>query len=435
LRVLETLDRAAIRYCVLHGYENYPQRAGSDLDCIIDPAVTPAHLFALLHLERARIGAEIVRWRGYDFTLAGKDANGRFCFVPLDFSNGCEAGHLTLYPGSTVLESRRRHFQLWVAQARIEFICCVAKAILKDRLEHARLQRLSALYAQDACGCAEELACIWPERSARLLREAASSGNWQPMGQRVAALRRELRRHALLRRPLQFLRSWMNARLAALVGVWRPQGLTVVVLGPDGAGKSSVIDALPSMLAPAFNRTVCFGFVPAVMLNLLHGRNLGHTDPHGLPPSSPAVSVLRAMLYWFAYYAASYPVRHLMMARATLILHDRHFVDALVDARRYRYGGPLWLLWLIWRCIPKPDLIILLDAPAEVLQKRKQEVSFAETDRQRRTYLELVESLGNGHVVRADQPLEHVLTDVSEIVLRHLAQREGRRAGIDQPRA
>ena len=64
--------------------------------------------------------------------------------------------------------------------------------------------------------------------------------------------------------------------------------------------------------------------------------------------------------------------------------------------------------------------------PPEVLQKRKQEVSFEETERQRRAYLEQVESLGNGHVVRADQPLEHVLTDVSEIVLRHLAQREAR---------
>jgi hypothetical protein len=38
-------------------------------------------------------------------------------------------------------------------------------------------------------------------------------------------------------------------------------------------------------------------------------------------------------------------------------------------------------------------------------------------------------------VVRADQPIEHVLTDVSEMVLRHLAQREACRAGIDQPRA
>ncbi len=59
------------------------------------------------------------------------------------------------------------------------------------------------------------------------------------------------------------------------------------------------------------------------------------------------------------------------------MLNDRHFLDILVDQRRYRYGGPLWLLRLIRRLIPKPDLVNLLDAPPKVLQARKQELSFA----------------------------------------------------------
>ena len=35
LGVFETLDRAGIPYCVLHGYESYPQRIKSDVDCMI----------------------------------------------------------------------------------------------------------------------------------------------------------------------------------------------------------------------------------------------------------------------------------------------------------------------------------------------------------------------------------------------------------------
>jgi hypothetical protein len=162
------------------------------------------------------------------------------------------------------------------------------------------------------------------------------------------------------------------------------------------------------------------------MLNLLHGRNRGHATPHGLPPRSPTVSVLRAVLYWFVYYIASYPVRRLVMARAHLILHDRHFIDALVDPKRYRYGGSVWLLRFIWRIIP--DLIILLDATPEVLQHRKQEVSLEETARQRSAYLSLVRRCDNGHVVNAGQALDAVAADVSAIILRHLAQREARRA-------
>jgi thymidylate kinase len=113
-------------------------------------------------------------------------------------------------------------------------------------------------------------------------------------------------------------------------------------------------------------------------------------------------------------------------------MHDRHFVDALVDPRRYRYGGPSWLLRLIWRIIPKPDLLILLDAPAAVLQGRKQEVSFEESARQREAYLSMMETMKNGHVVDAARPLALVVGDVNDIILRHLATRIERRFGLAQ---
>ena len=63
--VFETLDRANVSYCVLHGYEAFPQRVKSDVDCVIDPRVTPGQIFALLHRNRASLGAEEVGMLGY----------------------------------------------------------------------------------------------------------------------------------------------------------------------------------------------------------------------------------------------------------------------------------------------------------------------------------------------------------------------------------
>jgi len=106
-----------------------------------------------------------------------------------------------------------------------------------------------------------------------------------------------------------------------------------------------------------------------------------------------------------------------------LVIYDRHFVDILVDAKRYRYGGPPWLLRLIWRLIPKPDLIILLDAAPEVLQARKQEVPYEETARQRMVCLSLVRKMQNGQIVDAALPMKNVAADAAEVVLNHLAIR------------
>ena len=47
----------------------------------------------------------------------------------------------------------------------------------------------------------------------------------------------------------------------------------------------------------------------------------------------------------------------------------------------------------------KQDLIFCLDAPPEVIQTRKQEVSFEETTRQREAYRELVSKLPNGQII------------------------------------
>jgi thymidylate kinase len=186
-------------------------------------------------------------------------------------------------------------------------------------------------------------------------------------------------------------------------------------------------------MAGAFIRTTGHSFPPELLRRMLRRPAGPGKPPHELPPRSFLSSVIRAIFYWFAYYTLGYCVTdRLALARGTLILHDRHLIDAVVDPRRYRYAGPLWLLRWIQRSIPQSDLVILLDAPAEVMQARKQEVPFAETARQREAYLHFVETMKNGHVVASDQPLTQVIADVNDIILRFLTARIARRYGLEQ---
>src|SRR5437867_9836327 len=103
LAVFEALERAGISYCVLHGYEGYPQRIKSDVDCMISAEVSADELLALLHHNRIRIGASVVHfrhYRGFFIVLAGKNADGSVCFVQLDFRLDYELGDLRFYAGS-----------------------------------------------------------------------------------------------------------------------------------------------------------------------------------------------------------------------------------------------------------------------------------------------------------------------------------------------
>jgi len=111
------------------------------------------------------------------------------------------------------------------------------------------------------------------------------------------------------------------------------------------------------------------------------------------------------------------------LARSTLVLYDRHLLDTLVDPLRYRYAGPMWLLRIICKFIPKPHLVILLDAPAQVVQARKREVPVEETALQREKYLRLVRGMPNGRIVDASRSLGEVVASVNAILLDHMAAR------------
>jgi hypothetical protein len=105
-------------------------------------------------------------------------------------------------------------------------------------------------------------------------------------------------------------------------------------------------------------------------------------------------------------------------------LHNHQNIN---DPKRFRYAGPRWLARCITRLIPKPDLVIVLDAPAEVLQSRKQEVPLTETARQREAYCAVARDMPGGRIIDATQPIECVTADVKDAIVEFIAARTSRR--------
>lgn len=190
------------------------------------------------------------------------------------------------------------------------------------------------------------------------------------------------------------------------------RGRFVVLLGPDGCGKSSVLAGVARMLAPDFAGVDARHYRPRAAWGA--GRPVD--APHAAPPRSALLSVAKLALE-LARFRGGYrrSVRPLV-DRGALVLFDRYYHDLLADPRRYRYGGPAWLARRVGRWIPAPDLFVVLDAPPEVLQARKAEVPPAESAAARAAYLALAGELPRAHVVDGARPLDHVVADVAALV-------------------
>jgi thymidylate kinase len=192
--------------------------------------------------------------------------------------------------------------------------------------------------------------------------------------------------------------------------------LWVAFFGPDGVGKSAVIDRLQQKVEGEFSGCARFHFRPRFGCRRRDAAPM--TAPHAQTPRGLLFSTCK-LLYWLFDCWLGYIFQVLpSLRRSELVIFDRYLPDLLVDPVRYRLpASAMNLTAQIVKWVPLPDLCILLDAPAECVRQRKQEVSPAESRRQRAAYLRLFQSLPRSLVVNANCPIEQVAQNVSAAIM------------------
>jgi thymidylate kinase len=430
------LNAMEIEYVAISGYARYPDAVTSDLDIVIREKERQ-RLPAVMRRAAARCGARLISRLHYHygmtyiFTLQGNGAVGSlWCDTATEFR---QAGRLWLRSEDLLQDRFMDPREFYVAAPISQFLYHLIKKINKRKITSQEESKLSSIYGECSAAADSQLERMFSQRTASQLKKALVSARWDEIRAEFTAIRRELHHHAALDGPLSRAHYLLMEGVRKVSRIYAPTGICVAILGPDGSGKSSVIEQYLAALGPAFRQSACFHLRP----HLLHGSAAGqmvNTDPQGQKPRGTMASVAKLLFLWVDYVLGYYLRVRPRLLRSTLVVFDRYYHDMLIDARRFRYGGPGWLARLVATLIPMPDMILFLDAPADVLQARKREVSAEESARQAEAYRVIANSTvlrGRGVLVNAARPLDKVVGECADRTLAYLESRTARRLHLN----
>jgi thymidylate kinase len=396
---LAGLDRAGIGWVLLR--ESLEPPLAGDIDLLVSPGDAGRLGAALgaagfLQLRAAH------HWPHRFFYAYSDEADA---WVKLDVVDHLVFGGTALSRKlvKATLDRRRRVDDVWRLSAADEFWALLLHSLIDTPSvaeRHAR--RLAALLDEGVEeGPIFQVLRDCQEASSTAIR-LAKNRSWQ----QASPLRDELRRcvRGSGRGCGQRLTAWLRSRFGLVLNAGGRPGMRVALLGPDGAGKSTLIADLAERL-PLPTRTFYLG---------LYGVQAERRSAAKL---SRVVLLRRIVRLWRAYVAGWY---HRYGGR--LVLYDRHGYEALMPARSGHTSSRRRILrLLVGRLAPRPELVVLLDAPSEVLRARKPEHTIRELDGQRRRYRYLAQRVPATLVVDTAAGTESVRRQLAKAIWRRLA--------------
>lgn len=411
------LDSAGIDYVIVGRTDGFPEQISSDVDFVVRPADLGRVCDMLWNWRAGAQLSQVLQHEigAFYFVLTARFGDSFVHFHP-DVSADYRRRARNWLSADFLLTNRVRDpAGFWVPGAPAAFAYYLVKRIDKLALGETQAQYLESVLRRDSKGCEAVGRRLLGDAAWEALRPHLTACSSVP-----AATLAELQHALITRAPRdsmaeQIRGKWLEGR-RLLRRVMRPTGLVIAVLGPDGAGKSTVIDGLRSELAQVYRRTDYFHLRPRLLRRGGAG-NTPATDPHALPPRGAVASLAKLVMFvadaWLGHALRVFPLKR----RSSLVIFDRYAQDMLADPLRYRLSTPRWLNALLLWPVPLPDLWLVLDAPAETLLARKAEVSPAACADQLAGYRRLIKQLP--HAVRIDtaQPQAGSIAAACEAVL------------------
>lgn len=415
--LINLLENNHIKYAIVGRTEDYPTKIGSDIDIIISQ--NKIHKFKSVIWELESEQTKIVQLFQHEcvafYYVVYDITEKNIIYIQPDVcTNYYRKGRKLLdadYLLNNIQEAPQRDFKILSPEK--EFIYYLLKKIDKQNISQEQFLHISNCFVKKPVACLSELPHFWQDKNLQIIETAFKTNQLSFLTSNLYELQKSIHAHKKMS-----LRNKLENTILKIKRIYQPTGLVIGVLGPDGSGKTTIINQFKQDIASAFRRIRLYHLFPKPK-----DHESINTNPQGLRQRGFILSLLKLLYFVLIYNWGFLKIVWPSKIRSTLIIFDRYYDDILIDPIRYRNGTPKWIVRLVGFFIPRPQLWIVLDAPTDIIQKRKSEVTPEETERQRQQYIHFAQNHKNSLLIDTDREVKQISLDICKFICNKLNER------------
>lgn len=432
--LIETFNENNIKYFILRNFEGLPEiNTSKDIDVIIEPGSYMKASVLLLNVfkEHGVSNVNVVRYERVRCCF-GIDVDNVFS-IHIDLIEGYLSKGFEIFSFKELYRQTEDYKNFKVLNRTYDAIMLLYyKVIGTKQLKEEYKIKIAEIYKKDKHQIDEVLKRTLSKKRSTLIISALLIGDFDKILDNADGMSKSSKVRVFVKRPFETIFSaskFLFEKIHRIIICPRKFQNFISVQGADGTGKSTFIEGLVKAIAFYYvseeSKSHVYHHRPTILPNLgAAGEKAGvmkedkdFTNPHRAKPAGFISSFIRMTYYWLDY-VIGVPLKlrkDVQFDRFTI--YDRYIYDFLIDPHRSRINLPYWLRKLFTRLVMQPRIVFVLLTDAEVIYKRKQELTIDEINRQLVEFKKLANSHKRFVVLDASKSPDDLINDAMQIII------------------
>jgi thymidylate kinase len=428
----DNLNTQNISYCVCGNYDQLPEYTAHDIDIWTEDVD-----------ELEKILFQVAKKNNFILYLSNRTANGSnnffyqitnsdMEFVRIDILKECAwLSFVPIIQAQQIADDKVKHKNFYVAEPIIETSMHLLYPLINQGIVKEKYRDKIHLLHDNEKFESLLVKSLGKSAATKLINKIKLR-NWTDIENNVSYYRLKLVLTKIYQENLNFVNFIYCFIQSNIKRLFKPSGLFIVFLGPDGCGKTTLINHLSNSLEQSFLKKRNYYWRPFILPRLRRllpfWKNLSCTQSQEDKSDIKLTKTNKVLfLVKFIYYFLDYIIGRLkyqsLWSRGGLVIFDRYYYDHIVYPERFGFIVSRKIMLFFEKIIPKPDIMFFLYASPDTLIQRKQELSLAEIRRQLQDYDDLITKIPFACKIDTSESIAVVEKKIIKICLDYMSER------------